>query len=100
MDAAEAEDLCDQLTELASKGPCKEAPTRVQARTILRTITQTPHATAYLRERATDGDRALSGWFDADDKHVALLKGYSSDIYALIDQMHSALREALRFTKR
>jgi hypothetical protein len=100
MDAAEAEKLCDQLTELASKGPCKDAQALVQARTILRRITQTPQATAYLRERATDVDRALSGWFDAEEKHHALLKGYSNDIYTLIDQMHSALREALRFTKR
>jgi len=100
MDAAEAENLCDQLTELASKGPCKDAQALVQARTILRRITQTPQATAYLRERATDVDRALSGWFDAEEKHHALLKGYSNDIYTLIDQMHSALREALRFTKR
>jgi hypothetical protein len=100
MDAAEAEDLCDRLTELAGKGPCKDAQALVQARTILRRITQTPQATAYLRERATDVDRALSGWFDAEEKHHALLKGYSNDIYTLIDQMHSALREALRFTKR
>jgi len=100
MDAAEAENLCDQLTELASKGPCKDAQALVQARTILRRITQTPQATAYLRERATDVDRALSGWFDAEEKHHALLKGYSNDIYTLIDQMHSALREALRFSKR
>lgn len=100
MDAAEAEDLCDQLSELASKGPCKDAPALVQARTILRKITQMPEATAYVRERATDVDRALSGWFDADERHHALLKGYSNDIYTLIDQMHSALREALRFKKR
>ena len=100
MDAAEAEDLCDQLTELAGKGPCKDAPALVQARTILRRIMHTPEATAYLRERATDVDRALSGWFDAEEKHHALLKGYSNDIYTLIDQMHSALREALRFKKR
>jgi hypothetical protein len=100
MDAADAEDLCDQLAELASKGPCKDAQALVQARTILRRILQTPQATDYLRERATDVDRALSGWFDAEEKHQALLKGYSNDIYALIDQMHSALREALRFTKR
>ena len=100
MDAAEAEDLCDQLTELAAKGPCRDAQALVQARTILRRITQTPQATAYLRERATDVDRALSGWFDAEEKHHALLKGYSNDIYTLIDQMHSALREALRFRKR
>jgi hypothetical protein len=99
MDAAEAEDLCDQLAELASKGPCKDAQALVQARAILRRITQMPRATAYLRERATDVDRALSGWLDAEEKHQALLKGYSNDIYTLIDQMHSALREALRFRK-
>ncbi len=100
MDAAEAEDLCDQLSELASSGPCKDAQLLVQARGILRRITQTPEATAYVRERATDVDRALSGWFDAEEKHHALLKGYSNDIYTLIDQMHSALREALRFKTR
>ena len=100
MDAAEAEDLCDQLSELASKGPCKDAQALVQARAILKRATQTPVATTYVRERATDVDRALAGWFDADERHRAVLKGYSSDIYALIDQMHSALREALRFKKR
>jgi hypothetical protein len=100
MDAAEGEDLCDQLAELASKGPCKDAQALVQARSILRRITQVPQATAYVRERATDVDRALSGWFDAEEKHRALLKGYSNDIYTLIDQLHSALREALRFSKR
>jgi len=100
MDAAEAEDLCDQLSELAAKGPCKDAQALVQARAILRQITQISQATAYVRERATDVDRALSGWFDAEEKHRALLKGYSNDIYTLIDQLHSALREALRFSKR
>jgi hypothetical protein len=29
-----------------------------------------------------------------------VLKSHSNDIYALIDQTHSALREALRFRKR
>ena len=100
MDAAEAEDLCDQLAELASLGPCKDAKALVQARVILRRITQTPEATAYVRERATDVDRALTGWFEAEEQHRALLKGYSNDIYTLIDQLHSALREALRFSKR
>jgi hypothetical protein len=100
MDAAEAEDLCDQLSELAAKGPCKDAQALVQARNLLRRITQAPQATAYVKERATDVDRALSGWLDAEEKHQALLKGYSKDIYTLIDQMHSALREALRFSKR
>ena len=100
MNAAEAEDLCDQLAELASKGPARDPQSLVQARAILRQITQVPEATAYLRERATDVDRALSGWFDAEERHRALLKGYSNDIYTLIDQMHSALREVLRFSKR
>jgi hypothetical protein len=100
MDAAEAEGLCDQLSELASNGPCKDAQALMQARGILKRIAQTPEATAYVRERATDVDRALAGWFDADERHHAVLKGYSNDIYALIDQMHSALREALRFKKR
>lgn len=100
MDATEAEDLCDRLSELASKGPGQDAAALVQARGILRRITQAPEATTHVRERATDVERALSGWFDADEKHHALLKGYSNDIYALIDQMHGALREALRFRKR
>ena len=100
MDAAEAEDLCDQLSDLASKGPCQDPQALVQVRAILRKITQTPEATTYVRERATDVDRALSGWLDADARHQALLKSYSNDIHALIDQMHGALREALRFRKR
>ena len=100
MDAAEAEDLCDRLAELASKGPCKDAQALVQVQTILRKLTQAPRATAYVRERATDVDRALSGWLDAEEKHHALLKGYSNDIYTLIDQLHSAVREALRFNQR
>ncbi len=33
------------------------------------------------------------GWLEAEEKHRALLKGYSNDIYTLIDQLHSALRE-------
>lgn len=100
MDAAEAEDLCDQLSELASRGPSKDAQALVQARSLLRRITQASQATAYVRERATDVDRALSGWLDAEEQHRALLKNYSNDIYTLIDQLHSALREALRFSKR
>jgi hypothetical protein len=100
MDAAEAEDLCDQLSELAAKGPCKDAQALVQARALLRRITQASEATAYVRERATDVERALSGWFDAEERFHAVLKSHSNDIYALIDQTHSALREALRFRKR
>jgi hypothetical protein len=100
MDAAEAEDLCDQLSDLAARGPCKDAQALVQARAVLRKITQTPEATPYLHERAHDVDRALSGWFDAEERFHAALKAHSNDIYALIDQMHSALREALRFRKR
>src|SRR5262245_34377579 len=100
MNAAEAEDLCDKLSELAGTGPSKDAPALVQARGILRQITSAPEATAYVRERATEVERALSGWFDADEKHIKLLKGYSSDIYVLIDRLHSALREATKFKPR
>src|SRR5262245_12238254 len=62
MDAAEAEAICDQLAELASKGPSKDAPALVQVRALLRRVTQANEATPYVKERATDVDRALSGW--------------------------------------
>jgi hypothetical protein len=97
MDAEEAEQLCDALAELASKGPSKDPRALMEARTILRKITQSPQATTHVRERATTVDRALSGWFDSDEKFQRLLKSHSSDIYALIDRLHSALREAVRF---
>jgi hypothetical protein len=100
MDAEEAENLCDSLSELASKGPSKDPQALVAARSILRKITQAPEATPHVLERASEVDRALSGWFDAEERFHRVLKGYSSDIYALIDKLHSALREAGRFRTR
>jgi len=99
MDAEEAEELCDALAELASKGPSKDPRALVEARAILRKITQSPQAMTHVRDRATNVDRALSGWFDSDDKFQRLLKSHSSEIYALIDRLHSALREAVRFKR-
>lgn len=99
MDAEEAEQLCDALAELASKGPSKDPGALVEARAILRKITQSPQATTQVRERATTVDRALSGWFDSEEQFHRLLKGHSSEIYALIDRLHSALREASRFKR-
>lgn len=99
MDADEAERLCDELTDLASTGPSKDPAAVVQANAILRKITQSSLATTYVRERATDVDRAFSNWFDSDERHHALLKNYRSDIYALIDRLHGALRDAARFKR-
>jgi hypothetical protein len=100
MESEEAERLCDALAELASKGPSKDAGALVEARSILRQITQSPQATTHVRERATTVDRALSGWFDSDERFQRVLKSHSGDIYALIDRLHSALREAVRFGTR
>jgi hypothetical protein len=100
MDPDEAEQLCDALAELASKGPSKDPRALVEARAILRKITQSPQATTYIRDRANDVDRALRGWFDSEERFRRLLKSHSSDIYALIDRLHSALREASRFRPR
>lgn len=100
MTSDEAQDLCDQLAELAGTGPSKDPKALVDARALLRKVTQAPQATPYVRERATEVERALSGWFDADERHHKVLKGYSSDIYTLIDRLHSALREAMRFKPR
>jgi hypothetical protein len=97
MDADEAERLCDELAELASKGPSKDPQALVEAAAILRKIMQDGHATTYVRERANEVDRALRGWLDADERFHKVLKGHSSEIYGLIDQLHSALREASRF---
>jgi hypothetical protein len=99
MDTEEAEQLCDGLAELASKGPSKDPRALVEARAILRKITQSPQATTHVRECATTVDRALSGWFDSDAKFQHLLKSHSGEIYALIDRLHSAWREAARFRK-
>jgi hypothetical protein len=100
MNADEAERLCEELTELASTGPSKDPAAVVKANAILRKITQSPLATMYVCERATDVDRALVNWFDSEERFHALLKSYRSDIYALIDRLHSALREAARFKPR
>jgi hypothetical protein len=100
MDPDEAERLCDELAELASKGPSKDPRALVEARTIIRTITQSPRATTYIRERANEVERALSGWLDSEERFQQLLKGHSSEIYALIDRLHNALREAARFRPR
>jgi hypothetical protein len=100
MDAQEAERLCDELAELASTGPSKNPRALLEARTILRQINQSAAATPYVRERASTVDHALSGWFDSEERFHALLKSHSSEIYALIDQLHSALREASRFRTR
>ena len=99
MNGEEAEQLCDELAELASTGPSRDPRALVRARGILQKITQSPGATPYVRERATEVDRALSGWFDADERHHALLKNYRKDIDVLIDRLHSALREASRFRR-
>ena len=100
MDADEAERLCDELAELASKGPSQNPQSLVEASAILRNITQDPQATAYVRERATEVDRALRGWLDSDPRFHKVLRGHSSEIYGLIDRLHSALREASRFGSR
>jgi hypothetical protein len=85
MESEEAERLCDALAELASKGPSKDPGALMEARSILRQITV---------------DRALSGWFDSDERFQRVLKSHSGEIYALIDRLHSALREAVRFRPR
>jgi hypothetical protein len=100
MDADEAERLCDVLAGLASKGPSKDPRALVEATAILRKITQSPQATTHLRDRANLVDRALRGWFDTEERFQPLLKSHSSEIYALIDRLHSALREASRFKPR
>jgi hypothetical protein len=100
MDADEAEQLCDALAELASKGPSKDPRALVDASAILRKIIQSPQATTYVRERANEVDRALRGWLDSDERFHLILKSHSKEIYALIDRLHSALREAVRFRPR
>jgi hypothetical protein len=100
MTAEEIEDLCDALAELASQGPSQNPGALVQARALLRKVTQIPNVTTHVRERANDVDRALSGWFDSEERFHALLKSHSSDIYALIDRLHGALREASQFKRR
>lgn len=100
MDLDEAESLCDALAELAARGPSKDPKALVEAGTILRKITQSPDATAHVKERASLVERALSGWLDSDERFHQVLKGHSSEIYALIDRLHAALRESARFGPR
>jgi hypothetical protein len=100
MTAEEIEELCDALAELASHGPSQSPRALVEARALLRKVNQLPQVTTHVRERANDVDRALSGWFDSEERFHALLKSHSSDIYALIDRLHSALREASQFRRR
>jgi hypothetical protein len=97
MDDDEAERLCDELAELASKGPSRDPQALVEATTILRKVTQDAQATPYVRERANEVERALRGWLDSDERFHRVLKGHSSEIYGMIDRLHSALREASRF---
>jgi hypothetical protein len=100
MELQEIERLCDELAELASTGPSKNPAALVRARNILRQFNQSQAVTTHVRECATQVDRALSGWFDAEEQHRRVLKGYSSDIYALIEKLHSAMRDARRFKPR
>ena len=100
MDADEAERLCDALAELASKGPSRNPQALAEANAVLRKITHSALSTEYVRVRANEVDRALRGWLDSDERFHQLLKSHSSEIYALIDRLHSALREALRFKAR
>jgi hypothetical protein len=97
MDVDEAERLCDALAELASNGPAKDPQALVEVGTILRKITQSPEATPFVRERAELVDRALHGWLDSDARFHRVLKTHSSEIHALIDRLHAALRESARF---
>ena len=100
MDLDEAEGLCDALAELAAKGPSKDPKALVEAGTILRKITQSPDATLHVKERASLVERALSGWLDSDERFHQVLKGHSSEIYALIDRLHAALRDSSRLNPR
>ena len=100
MDADEAERLCDALAELASKGPSRNPQALAEANAVLRKITHSALSTEYVRVRANEVDRALRGWLDSDERFHQLLKSHSSEIYALIDRLHSALREASRFKAR
>jgi hypothetical protein len=100
MELEEIERLCDELAELASTGPSKNPAALVRTRVILRQFNQSPLVTTHVRECANLVDRALSGWFDAEEQHQRVLKGYSSDIYTLIERLHSAMREAKRFKPR
>lgn len=96
MDLDEIGRLCDRLAELAGQGPSRDPQAWVQAGAILRQIRQSPEATAHVRERASQVERALAGWLDSDARFHGILKSHSGEIYALIDQLHSALRDAAR----
>src|SRR6266446_6893121 len=100
MDLEETERLCDALAELASKGPSRDPQSLVAAGAILRKISRSPEATLYIRERANNVDRALRGWLDSDERFHSLLTSHSRESYALIDRLHSALREGARFGPR
>jgi hypothetical protein len=100
MDPDEAGRACDALAELASQGPSQNPGALVEARAILRKITQSAQATTYVKERASEVDRALSGWFDSEERFQRLLKSHSSEIYGMIDRLHGALRDAWRFKSR
>ena len=89
MDSDEAERLCDDLAELASKGPSQDPKALVEARAILRKITQSSDVTPHVHERVSLVERALSGWLDSDERFHRVLKGHSSEIYALIDRLHA-----------
>jgi hypothetical protein len=96
MELAEAEQLCDALAELASKGPARDAQSLAKADAILGDIARSPHATPHVRDRCTEVQRALRGWLDSDERFHRLLKSHSGEIYALIDRLHGALRESVR----
>lgn len=100
MDANEAESVCDALAELASKGPARDPKSLARAAAILRRIAQAPEATPYVRARCTEVERALRGWLDSDQRFRAVLKSHSGEIYALIERLHSALREGARHGPR
>src|SRR5207237_5493301 len=86
VDAEEAEQLCDALAELASKGPSKDPGALVEARAILGKITQSPQATTHVRDLATTVERALSGGLDSDEKFQRVLKSHSRDVFELIER--------------
>jgi hypothetical protein len=96
MDLDEVGRLCDRLSELASRGPCRDLQALAQSRGILKQITQSPQATPHVRERASLVQRAMAGWLNSEVRFRAVLKSHSGEIYALIDQLHGALRDALR----
>lgn len=97
MELADAEKLCDELTDLAATGPSKDPAALLKARAILRKITDDTQATKYVRERAAEVDRALGNWFDSEERFHAVLKPFRRDIYGFVDRLHAAIGEASRF---